>query len=324
MLGIKQLIALGILIFLILLGLTWIYLSIRTIRFQKRIDKFIVKTENKKQKSIIDQILDQYQKLQNKITFQLQKSKKNPKDFETNEIEENKLLATKILFSFFFLFGYLFFSFLTIFSFHPFFAVGSFFLGFYFPNIMNFFQKQKNRKRIEKDLLKAISFMNHAFASGKSMMQVIESVSIELEGPLQEEFEKIHQDMLHGLSFQTAFERFSERVKLEEVTYITTALTILNKTGGDVVKVFSSIEKNLYRRKDLELEWKSTIASSRLVFQILVFLPLFLFLIISIWNPNYFTSFFASNLGLFLLFSIICIYILYIMIIKSIMKVEKY
>ena len=324
MLGVKQLIMLGILIFLILVGITWIYFTIRSIRLQKRISRFMVATQNSKPKSITDQLIYEYQKLRNQISLKLQKKKKYSKDLEMITIEKNNFLATQILFSVFFLISYLLLSLLSVFPFHILLAIVSFLLGFYLPNIMKLFQDKKNIKEIEKDLLKAISLMNHSFASGKSIMQVVEIVSQELEGPVALEFAKIHQDMLHGLSFQTAFERFSERVKLEEVNYITTALTMLNKTGGDVVTVFSFIEKNLYRRRSLELEWKSTVASSRLVFQLLVFLPLFLLIGISIWNPNYFATFFSSTLGLLLFIVILCIYILYIVVIKSIMKIEKY
>lgn len=54
-----------------------------------------------------------------------------------------------------------------------------------------------------------------------------------------------------GLSIDIVFKRFAERIKLEEATYLTAALTILNKTGGNIIKVFSSIEKTLFNKKNL-------------------------------------------------------------------------
>ena len=50
-------------------------------------------------------------------------------------------------------------------------------------------------------------------------------------------------DIEYGLEIEEVFKRFNERVDLAEVKYITTSLTILNKTGGNIIDVFSSIEK---------------------------------------------------------------------------------
>ena len=49
--------------------------------------------------------------------------------------------------------------------------------------------------------------------------------------------------MKYGLSVDTVFERFARRVKLQEAVYVSSSLTVLNKTGGNIVEVFSSIEK---------------------------------------------------------------------------------
>ena len=56
----------------------------------------------------------------------------------------------------------------------------------------------------------------------------------------------------------------------------------------------------------------------------LVLLPIFLWLIIGLWNSTYFTVFFESTVGILLFLIIIFIYILYVVIIRNIMKVEKY
>lgn len=320
----EYLIFLGILIFLVLSFFVWLYLSLRTIHFQKRVENFTISNELDENYSIPDKLYHQYEKLRDHISNYLKKRKVYSKQEESFQIENRKKLSTKILVSIFLLVLYLLLSLLTVLEFHFLFSILSLLLGFMIPNIIDGITRKRRLNQIEKDLLKAVSLMNHSFQSGKSIIQAVESVSFELEGPLKEEFTKMHQDMLHGLSFQTAFERFYERVNLEEVKYITTALTILNKTGGNIVEVFSSIEKSFYTKRTLEMEVKATIASSRLVFQLLVALPIFLWFIIGIWNPNYFTYFFTSTIGILLFIIIVCIYIIYVLIIRSIMKIEKF
>lgn len=197
----------------------------------------------------------------------------------------------------------------------------NFFIGYFLLDIYLYFNKKKENKLISNELLRAIIIMNNAFKSGRSTMQAIKIVSEELTGPTKEEFKKMYIDLTFGLDLETVFKRFSKRVNVSEVKYITTSLTILNKTGGNIVKVFSSIERNFFNRRKLEEELRSLTASANAIFKILVAIPIFLFFLIFILNPTYFVPLITTPLGLLLLALILTIYITYIIIIRKIMKV---
>ena len=181
---------------------------------------------------------------------------------------------------------------------------------------------KKKRKKIEDDLLKAIIIMNNAFQSGRNIMQAIEIVKNELDGPIQDEFKKIYLDITYGLDLELVFNRFYERVKLDDAKYITSSLSLLNKTGGDIIKVFSLIEKSIFDRKNLKNELNSLTASSQFVFRLLVFLPFILIGIIFILNPTYFTPLFTTPFGIIVLIFTVLLYILYILVIKRVLEVE--
>ena len=191
-------------------------------------------------------------------------------------------------------------------------------ISFFLPDLylhVNFLRK---RKRIEEDLFKAIIIMNNAFNSGRNIMQAIEIVKTELDGPIQDEFEKIYLDITYGLSLDVVFHRFYERVKIEDAKYITTSLTLLNKTGGDITRMFSMLEKSILDKKNLRNELASLTASSRFVFRFLVFLPFIFVFIIFILNPTYFAPLVTTSIGLMVLGLIIILYALYIWIIKKV------
>lgn len=197
-----------------------------------------------------------------------------------------------------------------------------FVISFFLPDIFLFFLFSKKKKRIEDDLLKAIIIMNNAFRSGKNIMQATSMVNQELEGPIQDEFRKISMDITYGLSLDVVFHRFYERVKVEDAKYIATSLTLLNKTGGDIVKVFSMIEKSIFDRKNLKNELTSLTASSRFVFKLLAVLPFFFVFLIFCLNPSYFAPFFTTALGWFFLGVILFLYILYLFLIRKVLEVE--
>ena len=197
-----------------------------------------------------------------------------------------------------------------------------FIIGYFLPNAIIVYKRKKNKKRVEDDLLKAIIIMNNSFKSGRNIMQAIETVKNELSGPIAEEFKKISLDISYGLSLDTVFNRFYNRVKIEDAKYIASSLTLLNKTGGNIIKVFTMIEDSFFDKKKLKSELDSLTASSVFVFRVLVFLPIIFVSLISILNKDYFKPLFTSVLGITLLFVIIFLYVIYIVIIKKLLKVE--
>ena len=171
-------------------------------------------------------------------------------------------------------------------------------------------------------MLRAVIIMNNAFKAGKSTLQAASIASHDLPKPISREFEKIYQDISYGLSIDVAFMRFAKRVKLEEANYIASSLTILNKTGGNIINVFSSIEKTLFDKKKLEEDLKNSTAASNLVVKVLMIIPFLFVLIIYLISPTYFAPFFSSILGYFILFIIIIMFAIYVFLLNKIMKVK--
>ena len=198
----------------------------------------------------------------------------------------------------------------------------SFLVGFFVIDIYFKFYDIIKKRQIEQDLLNAIIIMNNAFRSGRSTMQAIEIVAHELKGPISQEFKKMHLEISYGLSLDVVFERFSKRVESEEVSYITSSLSILNKTGGNIINVFSSIEKMLFNKRKLKQEMKSLTSSANMISKILLIMPFVFVIIIMMLNPSYFNSLINTSLGNVLLFTIIVIYGLYAFIVNKIMRVR--
>ena len=132
----------------------------------------------------------------------------------------------------------------------------------------------------------------------------------------------MYLEINYGLSLDVVFERFSKRVDSEEVSYITSSLSILNKTGGNIINVFASIEKMLFSKRKLEQEMKSLTSSANMVSKILLIMPIVFVILITLLNPSYFMPLLNTKLGNLLLVIILLIYTLYAIIVNKIMKVR--
>lgn len=321
-------------IIMVLLAFIIFYLILynNSLKLEKRISKYSIESIKNDSVSLFDLIYNEYKKLIIYLTKMFNKSAiikkyaskynkyityENDKDIVAMDYVSNKVLIC-ILFILIIIFARIiegiFPSFIDL--------LISSLLGFFAIDIYFKFYDYIKKKQIEQDLLNAIIIMNNAFRSGRSTMQAIEIVAKELKGPISQEFKKMHLEISYGLSLDVVFERFSKRVESEEVSYITSSLSILNKTGGNIIKVFSSIEKMLFNKRKLKQEMKSLTSSANMISKVLLIMPFVFVAVISLLNPTYFTPLFNTSLGNILLIIIVIIYALYAFIVNKIMKVR--
>lgn len=195
-------------------------------------------------------------------------------------------------------------------------------IGYYLLDIYLFFNYKRQIKLMENELLRAVIIMNNAFKSGKSSLQALKIASDELPEPISDEFKKMYLDMKYGLSVDTVFDRFAKRVKINEAVYLSSSLTILNKTGGNIVEVFSSIERTLFDKKKLNEELKNISSAPNMVVKVLFLIPIVFILLIYILNPDYFKPLFESTLGYIIIAIVIIMFIIYTLLLRRILKIE--
>lgn len=321
-------------IIMVILGVIIFYLIIynKSLKLEKRISKYSIDSIKDDSVSLFELLSNKYSKMVIKMSKYLKKfafankyAAKYSK-YITYENEKTKTaldyLSNNIFISLFFI--------LIVFvakiiegdlpSFYELVLSGT--LGFFLMDIYFKIYDFIKKRQVEQELLNAIIIMNNAFRSGRSTMQAIEIVSQELKGPIKQEFKKMHLEISYGLSLDVVFDRFSKRVDSSEVNYITSSLSILNKTGGNIIKVFASIEKMLFDKRKLKQEMKSYTASANMISKVLLFMPIVFVLFILILDPSYFNPLLTTSVGNIILFVIILIYSVYAFIVNKIMKVR--
>ncbi len=319
-----------VLIGFLILGLLLRYMN--SIKKEKRISKYTIEPLKDKSLSVVDRFFKFYFNLVSKLTPYFKKSyflSKYSKRFEKyigtvdfNHKEAISFVVTKTFIGMIFLLIALVSKTLHSDILHIYEMIIPFGIGFFIIDVLYFTKYKIYRSKVENDLLQAIIVMNNAFKSGRSIIQAIDLVANELEGPIAEEFKKMSLEISFGLAIEDVFQRFSERIKLSEVTYLTASLSILNKTGGNIIKVFSSIEKTLFSQKKLKLELKSLTGSSKIIVYILFVVPILFVTFISIIDPTYFLPLLTTPLGLIITFVVITVYIIYIFVVRKVMKVR--
>lgn len=328
----KIIVILGICIIFIICAFLFVRLYF-SIKLENKLKKFTVNVSENNTISFVDRLMIFFLKIIKKI------SKLNSKSVilkkysvrlskyliynKSNNLKSIDYISIKILYMIFIDFLYIIMSILKgVKTDLSLFIILSF-VSFFMIDIILIIIYKKKRNTIESGLLQAIVIMNSAFKSGKNIWQAINIVKTSTESPIKEEFEIISKDIDYGLDLLTVFERFYNRVKVEEVKYITSSLSLLNKTGGNIVSVFNMIEKHFYDKLKIKNELNSLTSSSKMLYRILVVIPFVFIIVITMLNKDYFKVLITTKIGIIIDFFILLIYIIYIITIKKITKVEK-
>lgn len=295
-------------------------------KYNNRLGKYTVNNNKNSVLSLGDYLNNFYNNFRNVIV----KSLKNSVYFKNKSIKYERfeyidkplnLIATKFCLSLLFGFLYLISS-LYQDSFDLMIMILFMIIGYFVYNIYLLISEKMRNKLIEADLLKAIIIMNNAFKSGYNITQALNFVSKDLTGPISDEFKKISNDLNYGLELKDVFDRFYKRVKLDDIKYITSSLSLLNLTGGNLVGVFNNIEKSFTNKKRINDELNAMTSSSKLVFYILLVMPIVIISILLLLSPTYFSPMVKNPLGILLCFIALILYIIYVVIIRKILKVE--
>ncbi len=322
----------GILI-ISLISLIYRYFHYKKInRLNERLNKSSLYIANNHD-NLVDYLINHYLSLKDKLNNRLSKSKSmldyakkyekyvnnrslfmtNPMDFVTAKILCGLAIIILLVLNFA-LQG----LFITIYH-----ILFGFLVGFYLPDIILFSRNKYLKTRMKNDLLKAVTIMNNSFASGHSIVQTIDLTRNELNGPLRVEFDKISNDLKYGLSVEEVFNRFSKRVNIDEARYIASSLSILNKTGGNIIEVFSSIERTIFDNRRLEEELSKLASSAKFLYYVLVFIPIVFTLVIYLMDNEYFIPLITTPIGYVIIAIIVTIYVSYIVIVKNIIKIKE-
>ncbi len=303
----------------------------KSVSLEKRVSKYSLDSLKNQNKSLLESFHSIYRYIIQSLSKSLKKSefiKKYAKRYEKYLVlyEEFKdaieIIANKIMIGLIFILIAIFSKMLQyqILNFYE--MLIPFLIGFYLPDIILIPRYKLYRNHLENDLLQAITVMNNAFKSGRSITQAVELVSTELDGPIAHEFAKIYMELNFGLEIDVVFDRFSKRVKMEEIAYLTASLSVLSKTGGNIIKVFSSIEENLFNKKKLKLELQSLTGTSKIIVTALYLVPALFIVFVSLVSPGYFEPFYTTKLGFIFMGIILILYVIYIYSVNKIMKVR--
>ena len=158
--------------------------------------------------------------------------------------------------------------------------------------------RRKNReKKIETELIDAISILVNALRAGHSFQQAMNSISQEMDGVLSEEFGRVFRETQHGMTLEDSMNRMLERTGSEDLNMLCTAILVQREIGGNLSEILENISGTIQARISLKGDIKTRTSSGRLSGIIVGVLPIIILIAISVINPGYSDMLFSTKIG---------------------------
>lgn len=182
--------------------------------------------------------------------------------------------------------------------------------------------RNRRRDRFEEQLVDALITMSNALRAGYSIIQSFESVVEERRNPIAQEFGMFLQQLRVGVKFEDALDEMVARVESEDLSLMALSIETARQTGGNLTEVFDKIALTLRERMQIQGKVRSLTAQGRMQGIVVGLMPVLLFFVLAMIDPDLMMDFYASLPGAVVLATVLVLEILGLFFIHRIVKID--
>jgi tight adherence protein B len=179
---------------------------------------------------------------------------------------------------------------------------------------------EKRKEKIEKQLIEFLMNMTIMLRSGKTLRDIVRQSVGCTSAPLKIYLKSLSDELDAGLSFDDAFDNFSEKCSNSEAELMVTALKINNKVGGNLVLILNNIVDTLQDNHKAKSNEKTMTLQARFSGNIIAAIPIAILTVMFIFMNSRINSFFLSRTGSIFMISGCLLEITGILVIRKILK----
>ena len=164
-----------------------------------------------------------------------------------------------------------------------------------------FWARHKRGKRLDKfqeGLPEALDLMVNALRAGHSLIAAMGSVARECADPIGCEFKSCFEEQNYGLEMKTALDNMINRVPLQDLRIVATAIMIQRESGGNLAEVLDKTSHVIRERFRLKRQVGVHTAQGRMTGWVLSLLPVILGTALYFVNPDMMSLLWKNPLGI--------------------------
>jgi len=190
------------------------------------------------------------------------------------------------------------------------------------PLAFVYFKRGKRFGHFEAGLPEALDLMVSGLRAGHSLIAAMGLVGRECPDPVGGEFRICFEEQNYGLELKNALDNLTDRVPLQDIKIVATAITIQKESGGNLAEVLDKTAYVIRERFRLKRNVQTHTAQGRLTGWILTLLPVALGGAIYMINPTMMSILWTREIGVKLLWASAGMTVVGGLIIRKIVNME--
>jgi tight adherence protein B len=188
-----------------------------------------------------------------------------------------------------------------------------------------FYVLRKRRKRFEafeRMLPDALDLMVSALRAGHGLNSALGLVAKEIDNPVGREFRQCFEEQNFGLDLRAAMLNLADRVPVQDVRIVVTAVLVQNESGGNLAEILEKVALINRERFRLKRQILVYTAQGRMTGWILAVLPLVLGIALYLAKPEGISILWRNPMGIKMLYGAIVMTLTGGLIIRKIVRVR--
>lgn len=201
-------------------------------------------------------------------------------------------------------------------------ALVAFVAMLFVPDLVFSYMHSKRVANIEEGLPAALDQMTSAAKAGLNLAQLLEDVEEKGSPPVSQEFGLIMQEYRLGHDLETAISAANKRLGNKMFTLFASALLINRQKGGNLPEALETMSGSFKEIARLEQKVVTASAEGRKGARIISFMPLFIFIFVSLAQPELIQTLTSHLVGWVLIVLAVILYVVALLWLRKILAVD--
>jgi tight adherence protein B len=172
-----------------------------------------------------------------------------------------------------------------------------FLVGGFVPYLVVWMKAKRRMRAFEDQLPDLLITMAASLKAGHSFKQGIQSVVDEGQDPAAKELRRVITDTQLGRPMEAALQETADRIGSKNFSFVITAVNIQRQVGGSLAGLFDMVADTVRDRQQFARKIRSLTAMGRMAAYVLIGLPFFIALAMTVLNPTYMDPLFHTHTG---------------------------
>ena len=194
--------------------------------------------------------------------------------------------------------------------------------GLYGPVLYLRNRGHKRRNTVADQLPDVLTLLVGALRSGYGLSQALAVVSEQAPQPSRDEYIRVLQAVELGLPLQQAMTDMGDRLQSDDVDLFVSVVNIQFELGGNLAQTLDTIADTIRERIRLQREIRTQTAQQQLSGYVLVALPVFLAVGLTMMNPGFMAPLFEPGLSRYMLIGMVILEVMGFLIMRKILDLR--